>query len=481
MSPRLALRSLIVLLFLPACAVVGPGYEPPVAEVPATWREAPSAGLVAGESDTARWWQRLGDPLLDELVERAVADGLDLRAAAARVREARALRGVAAGERYPAASATASYEHREDSENTPFGEFISETDIHSLGLGASWEVDLWGRVRRSVEAADAELAASIEDARAVLVAVAAETASAYVDLRAFQARLAIARTNVSLQEQTLAVVRARYDAGLVGERDVAQAGTNVGTTRARVPALEAGVRAAENRLAVLVGQPPGALAERLAETRPIPRPPSEVAIGVPAELVRRRPDVRRAERRLAAEVARIGVAEGELYPRLSLVGTIGLASDGAQRLFETDSRVLGFGPSLQWNVFQGGRLRQLVAAQDARAEQAAVAWESSVLLALEETENAMTAYVREQSRRDALAFAADQARGAVAAAQSQYREGLSDFQSVLDSERALAGLEDEVADSSAAITSNLIALYRALGGAFEPETGTALALATDAR
>jgi NodT family efflux transporter outer membrane factor (OMF) lipoprotein len=478
MRPQTFLRPLAPFgaLFFAACTTVGPDYAPPTAQVPAAWQEPPSAGLTDGALDTALWWQRLDDPVLDDLVERAVTRGLDLRAALARVREARALRGVASGERFPAVGAAGSYEHREESTNTPFGAFISQTDIHSVSLDASWELDLWGRLQRSLEAADAQLEATVEDARAVLVAVAAETAAAYVDLRALQARLAIARTNVELQERTLALVQARFDAGLVGERDVAQASTNLGTTRSRVPLFETGVRAAENRLAVLVGQPPGSLAQALAQVQPIPLPPGEVAIGVPAELLRRRPDVRGAERRLAAEVARIGVAEGDLYPRLSLAGTIGLASDGLAPLLEGDSKMLGYGLSMQWNVFQQGRLRNLVEAQDARAEQAAIAWEQTVLLALEETENALTAFVREQNRREALSSAAGSARRAVAAAQSQYREGLSDFQPVIDSERTLAELEDELAASSAAITSNLIALYRALGGGFQPRADGELAL-----
>ncbi|QDU66467.1 efflux transporter outer membrane subunit [Engelhardtia mirabilis] len=467
-----ALRRVLppALLLLAACTTVGRDYEPPTLEVSEGWREARSAGLSGSEVDTALWWQRLDDPLLDELVALAVSDGLDLRAALARVREAHALRGVALGERYPAVQATGSYAHSRASENTPFGAFATETDIHSIGIGASWELDLWGRLQRSSEAANAQFEASLEDARAVRVAVAAEIASAYVDLRAFQARLAIARRNVELQEQTLSLVEARFDSGLVSERDVAQAGTNLGSTRARVPALEAGLRAAENRLAVLAGVPPGALAAKLSAVRPIPVPPRDVATGLPAELLRRRPDIRSAERRYAAEVARVGVAEAELYPRFELTGMLGLSSNGAGKLFESSSRTYDFGPSMTWTLFQRGRLRQLVEAQDARADQAAIAWEQTVLSALEETENAQTAFVREQTRREALASAAGQASRAVEAARSQYTEGLSDFQAVLDSERALAELEDQVAASTAAITSNLIDLYRALGGGFEAQT-----------
>lgn len=462
-APALALAA--VLGF--GCSAVGPDYETPQPELPPTWREPAQAGLAPQPADLSAWWQRFEDPALDALVQRAARQNLDVRTALARVREARALRGVAAADRLPNVDLDASYARRGDSENTPFGAFATEFDRYAVSLGASWEIDLWGRVRRSIEAADADLGASVEDARDVAVMVVAETAVGYVDLRAFQRRLELARTNVALQEQTLALVQARFDAGLVRERDVAQAMTNVETTRSRVPALEAGLRSAENRLAVLLGLPPGALAAELDEVRPIPVPPTEVAVGVPADLLRRRADVRRAERNLAAETARIGVAEGDLYPRLSLLGNLGLEADHVDKVFEGGSRFFGIGPSLRWNVFDAGRLRQRVRAQDARAEQALLRWEGAVLAALEETENAMTSFVREQARRAALRAAQVQARRSTELARTQYQDGLSDFQPVLDSERTLAELEDEVAQSEAAVASHLVRLYRALGGGWE--------------
>lgn len=459
------------LLLSIGCVAVGRDYETPQAALPAGWSEAHEPQFTQHSAELAEWWRRLDDPVLDALVERAVGGGLDLREAVARVREARALRGVAAADRYPTLDADASYERRRDSENSPFGIRSTDYDLYGTGLDASWEVDLWGRVRRSIEASDADLAASIEDARDVAVSVAAETAIHYVRLRAFQRRAGIARNNLALQEETLALVQARFDSGLVGERDLAQARTNLESTRSRVPELEFGWRNAENRLAVLLGLAPGALAAELAadpaDAQSIPVPPSGVAVGVPADLLRRRADVRRAERVLAAETARIGVAEGELYPRLALSGNLGVESDDVSNLFDADSRMFGIGPSLRWNLFDGGRLRRGVEAQDARAEQALVRWERTVLIALEETENAMSAFVREQARRSALLEASTQARRAVELAQTQYREGLTDFQAVLDSERALAELEDGLAQSDAAVATNLVVLYKALGGGWE--------------
>ena len=454
-------------LLLSGCTTVGPDYVPPAAAVPPRFHQETASGLVAGPADLAHWWQQLGDPVLDGLVERAAQQGLDLREALARLRESRALHGVAAAERLPTVNTDASYQRRGESDNTPIGSFVPDSDLYAVHFDAAWEVDLWGRVRRLVEAADADVAATLEDARFVAVTVAAETAVNYVQLRAFQQRVALARTNVALQEQTLALAQARFQSGLVGERDVAQASTNVETTRSRLPSLEAGLRAAENRLAVLIGLPPGALAAELAEAKPIPAVPVAIAVGVPADLLRRRPDVRAAERVLAAETARIGVAEAELYPQLSLLGHVGLEAEHAGDLFQGASTVFGIGPSLRWNVFDGGALRSRVAAQDARTEQALVRWQRTVLLALEETENAMTGFVREQARRQSLASAVVHARRAVELAETQYRAGLSDFQPVLDSQRELADLEDELALSMAATATDVVALYKALGGGWE--------------
>jgi NodT family efflux transporter outer membrane factor (OMF) lipoprotein len=446
------------------CITVGPDYVAPEAQAPAAWHEESSKHLATSTDEVGEWWSRFDDPVLGSLVERALSRGLDFRVALARVRESRALRGAARAERFPTLDASASFGRRGESNRTQLGAFVENADYYAAGFDASWEVDLWGRVRRQVEAADADLQASVEDARDVAVTVAAETAINYVELRAFQKRLAIALTNVALQEQTLALVRDRFQAGLVRERDLAQAATNVETTRARVPAIEVGLRAAENRLAVLLGEAPGALAAELQEAHPIPLAPLGVAVGVPADVLRRRPDVRRAERVLAAENARIGVAEGELYPKLTLAGNIGVAAESASDLIDADSSTFGIGPLIRWNLFDAGRRRSHVEAQDARTEQARLRWEHAVLAALEETENAMTAFVREHTRRDSLVEATKQGRLAVDLAQAQYREGISDFQAVLDSERALAEIEDELAQSDSAITTNLIALYKALGG-----------------
>jgi len=459
--------STAVLLAFAASCTVGPDYQPPeITTLPAAYREG-GTGLTADPADLTKWWKQLGDPMLDKLVERAANQSLDLKEALARVNELRALRGATAAELWPTVDARAGYQRRQDSENTPFGSFATDFDSYTAGIDASWEIDLWGRVSRSIEAADADLQSEVETLRGVLVSVIGEVAANYVQLRSLQERVVIAKNNLALQERTLALVEARFSSGLVTERDVAQARANVSATRARVPALEIQARAAENRLAVLLGMAPGALAAELAAAAPIPVPPVKVAVGVPSDVVRRRPDIRAAERQLAAETARIGVAEGDLYPRLSLFGTFGFESDEVKTLFDGDSFTMGVGPAIKWNIFDAGRIRNRIDAQDARTKQALARWERTVLIAVEEVENAMTGFVREQVRVAHLREAATQARRAADVASAQYTSGLTDFQNVVDFERATAELEDQLTQSRALITNNLIALYRALGGGWE--------------
>ena len=463
----ITMRNSLLLAFaacVAACGSVGPDYEAKPVPAPSAWSAERGQSLADAPHDGNAWWSEFCDPAIDALVDAALAQNLDLAAAFARLRSARAMAGVAEADRFPSLDLRSSYDHRRESRNTPFGAFIPETDIHTIAVDASWELDLWGRVRRSVEAASLEVEASAADVEAAAVTVAAEVVTTYVDLRASQQRLRIARQNLALQEQTLSLVRARLDAGLAVERDGAQALTNVASTRARLPSLQAAEQAANNRLCVLLGCAPGQLPVDLAPEAGLPMAPLRVAVGVPAEALRARPDVRAAERRFAAAVARIGIAEGDRYPRFALAGTLGLSANSAEDVFRNGSDVTGFGPSLRWNLFDGGRLRQRVKALEADAEAAQAAWEATVLLALEEAENAMTQFVREQTRLSSLRVAAKEARRAVDLAQAQYRAGLSDFQAVIDSERTVASLEDDLVASEAAIAGGLVAIHKALGG-----------------
>jgi len=454
----------IFVLLLSGCAAVGPDYVPPEVSAPKKWSASLAGGLSAEAMDPekmANWWSTLNDPTLTSLIERAVADNLDLRQAQARVREARARRGISQARRFPTIGAGGSANVARSSEETGSG---TERDLYAAGFDAGWELDVFGGVRRSVEAAGATLEASKEGLHDVMVSLLAEVALNYVEVRSFQTRLSIAEANQKAQEETYGITQARYESGLTSDLDVEQARYNLEGTRSKIPPLQIGLEQARNRLAVLLGQNPGTLKEELTERKDIPITPLDVAVGVPAEVLRRRPDVRKAEKELAAQSAQVGVATAELYPKFMLTGSIGLEALSLGNLFSTGSRTYGIGPSFLWNIFDGGRIRQNIKVQSALQEQALLSYEASLLTALEDVENALTAYAKEQTRRQSLAEASRAAQRAVELAQNQYTSGLIDFQTVLDAQRALLSLQDQLAQSKGAVTSNLIRLYKALGG-----------------
>ncbi len=448
-----------------ASCKVGPDYVQPTASAPDGFTAEFERGLNAGPADFREWWKMFGDPVLDSLILRGLENNLDIKESLHRVQEARALRGIARTDLLPTLDATGSFSRIESSEETAAGPISSRvSNLHSVALDTSWEIDLWGRNQRRVEAAQADLDASVEDTRDVLVTVLAEIASNYVDLRSAQERLRIARGNVKLQEKTLELTQNQFDANLVSQLDVAQAKSNLASTRSAVPPLEAGARAARNRLAILLGLFPGELEQELLVQAPIPVPPAEIAVGIPANVVRQRPDVRRTERQLAAQTARIGVATADLYPRLTLAGSIGYEAEHADDLFSGGATAFRFGPSFSWNLFDRSRIRNAIRAEDARTEQALVRYERAILRALEEVENAMTRFVRNQMSRDELQLAVDNARTAVELSRDQYRQGITSFQSVIDTQSRLFQLEDTLSITHANITTDLIALYKALGG-----------------
>jgi NodT family efflux transporter outer membrane factor (OMF) lipoprotein len=331
-------------------------------------------------------------------------------------------------------------------------------------------VDVFGGVRRSVEAADADLSASREDLHGVLVSLVAETALNYVEARTFQTRLAVAQANIKTQEESYDLTRSRFEAGLSDELAVHQARYNLESSRSQLPTLRTGLEAAKNRLAVLLGMEPGALHPELAESRPIPVIPATLAVGVPAEALRQRPDVRQAERRLAARSARVGVATADLYPKFRLSGSIGLQSTRAEDLLEYGSRTWRIGPSVSWNLFDAGAVRRNIEVQSALQEQALIQYEASILGALEEVENALVAYAGEQLRRASLVSATEAAQSATRMAQDRYKAGLVDFSSVLDSQRSLLSFEDNLAQSDGVVTANLVRLYKALGGGWQSDS-----------
>jgi NodT family efflux transporter outer membrane factor (OMF) lipoprotein len=457
----------VMLSLLVACATVGPDYSTPTSPPPAAWRTRALATPSTDVQALAHWWTLLDDPILSSLVARAVADGLDVRAAEARLREARARRGVANADRFPTLTTSAvASRTRTRQQNLP----QVTTNLYSLGFDASWEADIFGGKRRALEAADASLQAAQEDVRDVLVTLVAEVALNYTEVRAFQARLAIAQANLAAQSEIYDIVRWRLEAGLTTQLDVDQATFSLEQTRAQIPTLRAGLEQAKNRLAVLLGQQPGSLAETLAKPEPVPVAPLALAVGVPAEVLRRRPDVRRAERQLAAQTAQGGVATAARYPNFALIGSIGLEALSLSNFVSAATRTAQIAGNASWTLFDAGRLRESVEVQSALQEQALVRYEASVLGALNDVENALVAYAEEQDRLRSLQAAAAAAERASTLARQQYTAGLIDFQSVLDSQRSVLSLQDQVASSRAEATSDLIRLYKALGGGWTPET-----------
>ncbi|MEZ0267428.1 MAG: TolC family protein, partial [Phycisphaerae bacterium] len=343
----------------------------------------------------------------------------------------------------------------------------AEATIWRTGFDASWEIDVFGRVRRSVEAADADLAAAVEDRRDVMITLLADVARNYVELRGFQQQAKIARENLVSQRETRKVIQTRFERGLAPRLDIERTAAQVATTASAIPTFDAAARQAAHRLAVLLGLRPQALADELLKEAVIPAPPPSVPVGVPAELLRRRPDVRRAERQLAAATARVGVATADLYPRFSLVGSLGLQSTDFGSMFNYASRLYSIGPSVTWPIFDAGRIRANIAVNNAQLEEFLAAYEQSVLTALREVEDALIAYQRELDRRTTLAAAANANQRAVTLSNELYTAGRTDFLSVLQAERDLFQSQDALVQSDRLVSANLIALYKALGGGWE--------------
>jgi len=454
----------ISILAFTGCAAVGPNYTRVKTKAPQKWHTDLQSGLKTSPLNPealAHWWTTLHDPELASLEKRSVQGNLDLKEARARVREARALRGIEKANLFPTLDAAGSVTRSHSSENSGTGKTGS---LYSAGFDAGWELDIFGGVRRSVEAAQANIEATEEDLHDVLVSLLAEVAQNYVDVRTYQARLAALKANMKAQQDIYELNLSRYHAGLIDELAVQQSHYILESSRSQIPALETSLEKAKNRLAVLLGERPGAMHIELAEAKPIPVLPVTVAIGIPADTLRHRPDIRRAERNLAAQTARIGVATADLYPKFQLFGTIGLESISSGDLWEWASRTWSIGPGISWKIFHAGAIRQNVKVQTARQEQALIQYESAVLNAQEDVENALVAYGKEQRRRESLKAAVAASRRAYELSWARYNAGLVDFSNVLDATRSLQSFQDELASSEGTATSNIIRLYKALGG-----------------
>jgi outer membrane protein, multidrug efflux system len=486
---------LAAVLCLVACAT-GPNYVPPQPQTPAHWSEpatgsAPATGRASeGASATAeqsadlrRWWADFDDPELSSLIERALASNLDLRAAVLRIDEARAQRGVTAAGLWPSAGANASLTRTRLSDTTPTGSLFdtfgnvripgapainipNPYNQYQLGADVSWELDLFGRVRRSVEAADAQLAASVEDQHAAMIALLGDVARAYVELRGAQLSNSTAQRSIAITRELLELTQQRRAAGLTSEVDVVQAAAQLNATEADLPTFDLAITQAINQLSRLLGLPPENLRQELDAAGAMPPLPAVVPIGLPAELARRRPDIRKAEANLHVATADIGVAVAGLYPQITLTGSGGLQSETASTLTQWASRFFVFGPTLELPVFDRGRW-QTVTLQKTRAKESAVSYANTVLNALLEVENARAAYAADQQRRARLEAAVEQNRDAVELARERYGSGVASFIEILDAERTLQQNELSLAQSTTVVADDLVALYRALGGGWE--------------
>lgn len=456
-------------LILSGCKV-GPDYVPPETALEAQWQNA-AGDQPADPNVLQRWWTAFNDPVLSELIERASVSNYELHAAVSRIAESRALRSAVSGQYTPSVDAVGSYRRSRESEAGFFGGFGSlsadQYNLYSAGFDAVWEIDLFGRIGRSVESAQASLQASIEDWRSVQTSLFAEVARNYIELRSAQQRIELALLNTKLQQQTLELTQGRYKVELVSKADVAQAQLNLANTESEIPLLRIAESAAFNRLVVLTGGIPAEMETQLLQAGQMPQSPAQITAGIPIELLRRRPDIRRAERLLAAQTAQIGVATSNLYPAFSLTGSFALTGTEFSDLGDLSSRAYSFGPGLRWNLFNGNQYRSLVLAEEARASQLWAAYESAVLQAVEEVENAMVGLVQQNARQTALERSVAAAQESVELLNALYSNGLTDFENVLVTQRALSVQQDRLAVTESQVLQQAVALYKALGGGWD--------------
>jgi NodT family efflux transporter outer membrane factor (OMF) lipoprotein len=478
---------------------VGPDFKQPDWTSPLSWFSGPkevvkpARSVLVAEPVDPNWWTLFRDPVLTGLEQRVAAENLDVQAAGIRLAESRAQLGVARASEFPTLNGNGSYTRERASSNGFFSIAPNATgarsangasgnstggvqtrglqpfDIWQGGFDASWEVDFWGRVRRSVESATASVEAADEARRSALTSSLAEVARDYIQLRGVQTELRIARDNVGTARQSLNLTQQRATGGVTTDLDVANASAQLRTTLSQIPTLEQQEAQLINALSLLLGQPPNALRINLQTAKPVPPVPPRVPVGIPSELARRRPDVRQAEAQLHAATADIGVAQANFYPSLTLTGSFGLQSLQLKHAFDLNSKQYAVGPGLTIPIFEGGQLRSTLQLRQAMQQEAAINFQKTVLQAWHDVDNALTAYQAEQSRRDELVQAVAENERALSLAQSRYQQGVADFLTVLDAERSLLSAQLQLADSTTTVSSNLVALYKALGGGWETD------------
>jgi len=468
------------ILLSTGCTMVGPKYKAPTPTVTPEWLELDDPQLSSEPVVDPQWWSSaFEDPVLDQLIEDSLSQNLSLRSAGLRVLQAQQNLSIAMGQRYPqqqAVSGSAGVQRLSNNAMDHLPLLHDEFASYSLGFGLAWEVDFWGKYRRMVQQAAAQLDESVGGYDDAMVALIAEVAQNYLMVRTFQARLDIANRNVDLQSQSVEISRAKFEAGEVSELDLDQAETLLNNTKASVASFELSLQQMKNSLALLLGKRPGGLGEILDDTKPIPSVPPEIAVGMPQNLIRRRPDIRIAERQLAAQGAQVGIAVADLYPQFTIGGSIGSSTNSNDGkaiidLFDSDSITLGLVGSFQWNIFNYGRLKGNIRLQDAVFQQLLVDYRETVLEAQGEVENAIVAYLRSQEQMTSYGLAASFAQRAADISTAQYQNGLVDFNTVISTLKTLASQQDLQASTRGSVATNLVQVYKSLGGGWEVRAG----------
>jgi len=487
-SKVFSLISLCAAFGMAGCSLgsVGPDFAPPIPSLPATSFFGKAKPTVLPGADVMlaplpptdpRWWAKFRDPQLTKLEERAVAANLDLRRATAVIAQSYFQRGVAASAAFPTLGGSARYQHGElltqeiggsgSLADTLSGTTVPPFSVYTSGLNASWELDLWGRVRRQIEASEAQLEVSENDRRGMLLSMLAEVARNYIQLRGIQEQIAIANDNLKSATEILNLTHERTEKGLVTGLDQENAAAEVESVKASLPQLHSQEIQAMNQLALLINEPPGSLQKDLSKGRTIPPAPAHVPLGIPSELARRRPDIRQAEAQLHAATANIGIAVADFYPSVKLNGSVGYDGLELQNMFKATALQYMVGPQISVPIFQGGRLRSTLELREAQQAEAAIAYQKVVLQAWHDVVNALVAYRDEQKRRERLKAQVDHAKQVLSLSRARYSDGVTEFLTVLDAERSLFAAQQQLAISTTNVSLDLVQLYRALGGGWE--------------
>jgi NodT family efflux transporter outer membrane factor (OMF) lipoprotein len=455
------LVGLFLIFILGGCINLGPDYQRPEAEVEADWLETEDSRVTSEPATDPKWWESaFQDPELDKLVEAALQQNLTLRSAGLRVLQSQQQLAIAVGNQYPQQQQLSGAAAREKSGGAIYNNY-------NLGFNLGWEVDFWGRFSRQVESASADLDASVANYDGALVSMVSQAANNYILIRTFQERIEVARINIKLQAESLRIAQAKFDSGAVSELDVDQAESLLNNTKATISTLEVSLQQFKNALAILLGNPPQEFNGLLSAKASIPAAQADVALGMPQDLVRRRPDVRAAERQLAAQSAQIGFAVTELYPHLTIGGGIGTSAMETGDLFESNSETWNLFGMFEWNIFNYGRLQSNVRLQDARFQQLLVDYRNTVLQAQGETENAIVAYLKSHEQFQSYALAAAASQRAVDVAKIQYQEGAIDFNTLITTLNANQQQQDLMTATQGSVATSLVQVYKALGGGWE--------------